>query len=103
MRAQATMRIGRATAGLLCLALLCSGPAAAGEIAVLRNGFTIRHEHHLVLGANTRLYLDGGTTSYVDVPTANIENFEKDLVLPTIPAPRAHQGAVASSPAADRK
>ncbi len=74
-------------AGLL--ALVCAGclslapRAAAADIAVLRNGFTIRHEHHAVMGANTRLYMDGGTGSYIDVPTADIEVFQKDLTLPT--------------------
>ncbi len=73
-------------AGLLTL--LCAGGlslaprAAAAELAVLRNGFTIRHEHHAVIGANTRLYMDGGTASYIDVPTADIEVFQKDLTLP---------------------
>jgi soluble lytic murein transglycosylase-like protein len=87
-------------AALFGVALMWSQFVLAGEIAVLRNGFTIRHEHHSVVGANTRLYLDGGTTSYVDVPTANIENFEKDLVLPQIPQSRAHQsGPLAAPPA----
>jgi soluble lytic murein transglycosylase-like protein len=80
-------------AALCSIALVSSQFVLAGEIAVLRNGFTIRHEHRAVVGANTRLYLDGGTSSYVDVPTTNIENFEKDLVLPPMPQSRAHQPA----------
>jgi len=65
----------------LGLALLpCS--AAAADLALLRNGFTIRHERRQVVGENTRLFTAGGDSSYVDVPTAEIEGFEKDLSLP---------------------
>ncbi len=65
---------------VLGLALLpCS--AAAADLAVLRNGFTIRHERRQVVGENTRLFT-AGSDSYVDVPTAEIEGFEKDLSLP---------------------
>lgn len=102
MRCSATTRIARWMAALFGVALMTSQLVPAGEIAVLRNGFTIRHEHHSVVGANTRLFLDGGTTSYVDVPTANIENFEKDLVLPPMPQSRPHQPApAAASPPTD--
>jgi len=87
---------------MLVSALLAGSAAHAGEIAVLRNGFTIRHEHRSVIGANTRLFLDGDTSSYVDVPTADIANFEKDLTLPVAPQPRAARPAQAPAvPAAD--
>jgi soluble lytic murein transglycosylase-like protein len=69
---------------------LLSYPASAGEIAVLRNGFTIPHEHRLVMGDNTRLFFDGDNASFIDVPTADIEGFEKDLSQPAVPTnPRA--------------
>ena len=46
-------------------------------MANLRNGFSIRHEHHETLGETTRLYLDNETAGgYVDVATAQIESFE---------------------------
>jgi soluble lytic murein transglycosylase-like protein len=49
----------------------------AAELANLRNGFNIRHEHHENLGATTRLYLEKGPTSgYIDVGTADIESYE---------------------------
>ncbi|MDR3455174.1 MAG: lytic transglycosylase domain-containing protein [Rhodoferax sp.] len=49
----------------------------AAEIANLRNGFSIRHESHEVDGDITRLYLSAEPSSgYVDVPSAQIENFE---------------------------
>jgi len=43
---------------------------------VLRNGFSIRHERREVVGDVTRLYLSADGSSYVDVPTADIEHFE---------------------------
>ena len=52
-------------------------PANAAEMANLRNGFSIRHEHHEVVGNTTRLYMSTDPAGgYVDVPTADIENFE---------------------------
>ncbi len=46
-------------------------------MANLRNGFSIRHEHHEAVGEVTRLYMSGDPASgYVDVPTADIESFE---------------------------
>ena len=52
----------------------------AAEMANLRNGFSIRHEHHEVIGETTRLYLgDDASGGYVDVATAQIESFEPAL------------------------
>jgi soluble lytic murein transglycosylase-like protein len=67
--------IGRwaAVAALLTAAAL---PCLAGETAVLRNGFSIRHERRQVIGTITRLYVDGDDASFVDVPTAEIDHFE---------------------------
>lgn len=49
----------------------------AAEMANLRNGFSIRHEHHEIVGDTTRLYMSTDPAGgYVDVPTADIENFE---------------------------
>lgn len=67
--------------------------ATAADLALLRNGFTIRHERRQVVGDNTRLFLENNDTSYVDVPTEEIEGFEKDLTLPRIPAPAANSTA----------
>jgi hypothetical protein len=70
----------------------------AADLAVLHNGFSIRHDHREVLGETTRLYLDAGTASYVDVPTAEISSFEKDLT-PLLAPPAAPKalGEVISS------
>src|SRR5579863_8185434 len=62
---------------LIAIGLVCSLPCWAGEMAVLRNGFSIRHERREVLGDVTRLYTKADGSSYVDVPTAEIEHFEE--------------------------
>lgn len=67
--------------GLLLLAL----PVFATDLAILRNGFTVRHERRENLGAVTRLYMGAGNSSYVDIETAQIERFEKDESLPVPP------------------
>ena len=61
--------------GLLIAPLL----ANAADLALLRNGFSIRHERREVVGSVTRLYLNADANGYVDVPTADIDHFEKDL------------------------
>jgi soluble lytic murein transglycosylase-like protein len=65
--------------------ILLAHPATAAELAILRNGFTIRHEHRLEMGATTRLYFTADDSSFTDVPTAEITSYEKDL-LPPAPA-----------------
>ena len=64
--------------------------AFAGEVAVLSNGFSIRHDHRAVLQQVTRLYFAPGNDSYVDIPTAEIIRFDKD----NTPAHRAIAPAV---------
>ena len=67
------------------LGLLMAAQLQAAEIANLRNGFSIRHQRHEVAGDITRLYMSAEPSSgYVDVPTAQIENFE-----PAPPDPQA--------------
>ena len=43
---------------------------------MLKNGFSIRHERREVVGDVTRLYVTADGSSFVDVPTAEIEHFE---------------------------
>jgi len=76
---------------LLCVVILAllARPAAAAELAILRNGFSIRHEHRLVMGATTRLYLSADDSSFTDVPTEEIASYEKELLLPVTPADSA--------------
>jgi hypothetical protein len=59
------------------MGIVCSLPCWAAEMAVLRNGFSIRHERREVIGDVTRLYVTADGSSYVDVPTAEIEHFEE--------------------------
>jgi soluble lytic murein transglycosylase-like protein len=65
----------------------------AADVAVLTNGYTIRHEHRQVVGTATRLYLGKDSSSYVDIPTNEIQSFEKDLT--PVPAPAAAPNLVA--------
>jgi hypothetical protein len=65
-------KFGIATA---LLALACVAGSCA-EIAVLRNGFSIRHERREGRGAQTRLYLDKTQDNYVEVSTMDIAGFE---------------------------
>ena len=52
---------------------------SASDIAILNNGFSIRHERREVIGTVTRLYLSKtDATGYVDVPTADIARVEPD-------------------------
>src|SRR5271157_105033 len=67
------------------LIVLAGTQLPAAEMANLRNGFSIRHEHHEAMGGTTRLYLDNDTSSsYVDVATSQIESFE-----PAPPEPKS--------------
>ena len=70
--------------GVVLLAALAL-PGFAGEVAVLKNGFSIRHERREVVGDVTRLYVNADGSSYVDVPTAEIEHFEAAPNLPPSP------------------
>jgi soluble lytic murein transglycosylase-like protein len=70
----------------LSLSLLAlGGLAAAADNAILKNGFVIRHEHRKVQGSVTRLYLASGESSFVDVTTADIANFEQVEEAPAAP------------------
>jgi soluble lytic murein transglycosylase-like protein len=74
----------------LALFLITScGTSLAADLAVLRNGNSIRHERREVLGAVTRLYLSSAGSGYIEIPTDQIERFEKD----TAPAPVPQQSA----------
>jgi hypothetical protein len=59
-------------------ALFLSLQVFAADLAILQNGFSIRHERREVIGNVTRLYTGSGD-SYVDIPSDQIEHFEKDL------------------------
>lgn len=76
------------------MAVLAGVSAQAAEVANLRNGFSIRAEHHEAVGELTRLYTAADPASgYVDVPTAQIESFE--------PAPPELKTVASTAPDAD--
>jgi soluble lytic murein transglycosylase-like protein len=68
--------------GLLLVAL----PVMGTDLAILHNGFSIRHERRETVGSVTRLYLGTGK-DYVDIATAQIERFEKDQSPVVVPSP----------------
>jgi soluble lytic murein transglycosylase-like protein len=69
--------------------VLLAGSALAADDALLRNGFTIRHDHRELLpdGRTTRLYISSDSKNFVDVPTENIASFEAVPVEAAPPAP----------------
>lgn len=63
-------------ARIIAILAIAALPCLAAEVAVLKNGFSITHERREVIGQITRLYVKADGSSYVDVPTAQIEHFE---------------------------
>jgi soluble lytic murein transglycosylase-like protein len=61
---------------IIALLAMSALPCLAADSAVLRNGFSIRHERRQVIATMTRLYLNAEGSSFVDVPTAEIDHFE---------------------------
>ena len=70
------MRFFRLYAATLAFLALTSSALHCSELAVLRNGFTIKHERHQQLDGVTRLYLKATAGDYVDVPQDEIVRFE---------------------------
>jgi len=79
--------------GAAILLVLGSVWSCAADMAVLRNGNSIRHERREVIGSVTRLYLGDGASGYIEIPSDQIERFEKD----TSPAPAASPSLVPQS------
>jgi soluble lytic murein transglycosylase-like protein len=52
--------------------------SSASDLAILRNGNSIRHERRQTIGAVTRLYLSNSASGYIEIPTGQIERFEVD-------------------------
>jgi hypothetical protein len=95
----------RVWVAILALFAATALPCFADEVAVLKNGFSIRHERREVVGEVTRLYLSSDGASFVDVPTTDIEHFEEAPALPVSgdsasasPVKNGRDGASASSP-----
>jgi len=78
--------------GLIAILAMAALPCFAGEVAVLKNGFSIQHERKAVIGDVTRLYVKADKSSFVDVPTSEIDHFEAAPDLPTTTAASAASG-----------
>ncbi|HEY7354005.1 MAG TPA: lytic transglycosylase domain-containing protein [Terriglobales bacterium] len=72
----------------------------AEDLAILRNGNSIRHQHREVFGAITRLYLGDSSTGYIEIPTDQILRFEADPDPSPVPKQSPSMVAVRSSPQA---
>ncbi len=70
------MKLGHKLGIVAALIFLASPSASAADMAILRNGFAIRHERREARETATRLYLSGTPDNYIDVPTADIARFE---------------------------
>src|SRR5579871_1122021 len=80
---------------LIAVFAVAALPCLAGDVAVLKNGFSIKHERREVVGDVTRLYVSQDGSSFVDVPTAEIEHFE---AAPDLPASATSISASGKSP-----
>jgi hypothetical protein len=83
---------------LASLVLAACGTSFAADLAVLRNGHSIRHERKEVLGAVTRLYIGGSNDGYIEIPSNQIDHFERDTSAAEAPAPPAVRAAGSASP-----
>ena len=77
--------------------ILAALPCFGAEVAVLKNGFSIKHQRHEVVGDLTRLYVSADGSSFVDVPTTEIDRFEtvsdEPAAKPSTLAKNARNGA----------
>lgn len=83
--------------GLITVLAVAALPCFAAKVAVLKNGFSIRHERSEVVGDVTRLYISKDGSSFVDVSTAQIDHFEEAPALSDSPIRPGSTGT--SSPA----
>jgi soluble lytic murein transglycosylase-like protein len=68
------------------MVILTTVSATAADLAILRNGNSIRHERRQVVGAVTRLYLTDSGSGYIEIPTDQIERFEQDTTPAAAPS-----------------
>ncbi len=73
--------------GLALIAL--SAACFAADVAVLHNGYSIRHERREVIGPVTRLYTGTTSDQFVDIPTEQIDHFEADTAPAVIETPKS--------------
>lgn len=82
-------------AGFFLTLGVLAAQASATDIAILRNGFTIKHESRAPLGDTTRLFLTADGSSFVDIRTTEIDRIEHDLT-PVPPAANAAEPVAAA-------
>lgn len=92
------LRSGREWLAVIVLFAVAALPCFAAEVAVLRNGFSIRHERREIVGDTTRLYVTADGSSFVDVPTTEIEHFEAAPELVASDSGSAGSGVTGKSP-----
>ena len=92
------MKSLRADRQIVIIAVLAMAalPCFAAKVAVLKNGFSIRHERSQVIGEVTRLYISKDGSSFVDVATTQIDHFEEAPALPDAGIRSASSGASSS-------
>ena len=78
-----------AAAVLLSLAM----HARAAEQVTLRNGFTVRCDHHALVEGHMRLYLSAGEGDYIEFAPGEVAAFEKVPDAPAAAAPVAPQSS----------
>ena len=77
------MKLGHKLGIVTTLVFLAIPSASAADMAILRNGFAIRHERREARDSLTRLYLAETPDNYIDVTTSDIVRFEElDSPLP---------------------
>jgi hypothetical protein len=96
MKRLGTFRFAVIAALLAVVAL----PCFASQVAVLKNGFSIRHERHEIVGDVTRLYVSADGSSFVDVPTEQVDHYEAAPDLPVAGKNSASSSVSPSSTAA---
>ncbi len=62
---------------MILIALSCATLLSASDKAVLRNGFSLIHDHRELRGAVTRLYLSPTEETFIDIPNDQIAGIEK--------------------------
>lgn len=71
--------------------------ASAADIAVLSNGYEIRHEQRETVGDKTRLYLRADRSGgYVDIATDQIVSFERDESVRETSSPAQSEQTIAA-------
>lgn len=70
------------------LAAIAAGPAHAAEHITLTNGFDLICDHRAVVDNRVRLYMDSGSTNFIDVAPGEIASSES-IILPVPPKPAA--------------